>query len=251
MAVSEVIAGAQAFSAPGGDVGVLLLHGFTGNPVSLRPLARTLAAQGLAVELPLLPGAGTHWRDLQATRWQDWAGAAGAALYQLRGRARTTVVVGLSAGGTLALHLAATRPADVDGLVLINPALVPRGRRLAALGVLQWVLPAVRGVGNDIALPGGDERAYDRVPLRAYASLVALQRLVTGELGRVVAPALVLTSRHDHVVNPGDSARVLDGLGSLDVEQVWLERSYHVATLDHDAELIAQRVAAFIRQVVG
>ena len=38
-----VLPGAEAWSAPGGDVGIVVIHGFTGNPWSMRPLAEALA----------------------------------------------------------------------------------------------------------------------------------------------------------------------------------------------------------------
>ena len=48
-----------------------MLHGFTGNPQSMRPLAEALAAAGYTVDLPLLPGHGTAIEDMIPTRWAD------------------------------------------------------------------------------------------------------------------------------------------------------------------------------------
>ncbi|MDT4933686.1 MAG: carboxylesterase, partial [Pseudonocardiales bacterium] len=68
-------ADAEPFSADGGPVGVILSHGFTGTPASMRPWAQHLAAAGYTVRLPLLPGHGTSWQETNRTRWQDWYGA--------------------------------------------------------------------------------------------------------------------------------------------------------------------------------
>jgi carboxylesterase len=252
--MTEVIQGAEAWSHyPDGtaDVGVLVLHGLTGSPVSMRPLAERLAEEGFAVEMPLLPGHGTHWRDLQRTTWHAWAGEASAALDRLRDRTRIRIVTGLSMGGTLALHLAVTRGRDLAGIAVINPSLAIADPRMKALPLLKWVVPGLPGIGNDIAKPGGDEQPYPRLPLRALASLVQLQRVVRQSLHRVTVPTLVLTSRQDHVVEPENSTTVLDGISSADREQVWLERSYHVATLDHDADLIVERVTGFARRLAA
>jgi len=76
-ALVPVMLGAEPFSAdPEGEpeIGVVLSHGFTGTPQSMRPWGRHLAAEGFAVRGPRLPGHGTHWRDMQATRWPDWYG---------------------------------------------------------------------------------------------------------------------------------------------------------------------------------
>lgn len=252
--MARVTPGAQAWSAdggpgPSGDVGILLLHGFTGNPVSLRPLAEDLAGRGFAVQLPRLPGHGTRWQDLQRTTWHDWVREAAAGLRQLHSTTRAQVLVGLSMGGAIALHLAQTRAAEVAGLLLINPWLYSSDRRLKALPLLKLAVPAVPGVGNDICKPGGDEKPYPKVPLKALASVLALQRQVRERLGEVLAPTLILTSRHDHIVEPANSALVLDSIGSFDSEQRWLERSYHVATLDHDAPQILHATADFALRV--
>ncbi len=239
----RMVAGAEPWSASGGDIGALLLHGFTGSPAAVRPLAEGLAEAGLAVELPRLPGHGTRWQDLQRTTWRDWAREALAALELLRARTSTRVVVGLSVGGALALHLAAVQPASVSGLVLVNPAVKATDPRLRVLSTLKRIVPTVAGVRNDIALPGADEKAYDRMPLKALHSLIGFQRDL--DFGAVTAPLLLMTSRRDHVVGAEESALVLERVRSTSTEHVMLEHSFHVATLDHDAPVIQQRVIEF------
>src|SRR5579859_1859428 len=105
-----LLPGAEPFeAAPGGAygrVGVLLCHGFTGSPQSLRPWARHLAEAGFRVSLPLLPGHGTRWKDLQSTTWQDWYAEVDKALRVLREDCDSVFVAGLSMGGGLALRLA-------------------------------------------------------------------------------------------------------------------------------------------------
>ena len=239
---------AEAWSAPGGDTGALVLHGFTGNPTAMRPLGLALAGTGAAVEMPRLPGHGTHWRELAATTWHDWAREAGAALDRLRERTRSVTVVALSGGGTLALRLAQIRPADVSALVLINPPIIYRSPLRPVGGLLARVVPTFPGLGNDIAQPDADELPYDRVPVRAAMSLFELQDLVRADLAKVRTPTLVLTSRVDHTVPTENSTIILDRIASPDKQQVWLERSFHVATLDYDADLIAERTLAFMAE---
>lgn len=245
----QVTPGCEAWSADGGDVGVLVLHGFTGNPSSVRPLAEALADRGFAVEMPRLPGHGTHWQALQKATWHDWVREVVAAFERLRARTDRQVAVGLSMGGAMALYLAERRGEDLAGVTLINPFVHSGDPRLKVLPLLKWVLPGVPGVGNDIAKPGADEKPYPKVPLKALASLVAFQRRVRAELGSVTVPTLVFTSRQDHTVDPGNSQMIVEGIASSDVEHVWLERSYHVATLDFEADEILERTAAFVARV--
>ena len=241
-----VLAGAEPYRHEGDEVGVLLCHGFTGSPQSLRPWAEHLAGHGLTVSLPLLPGHGTRWQDMQRTGWQDWYAEVDRELRALRGRCARVFVAGLSMGGALALRLAARHGTAVSGVVVVNPAIKVHGLAAPLLPVVRHVVPSIRGVAGDIAKPGQHEVGYPRVPLHAAHSMRRFLRLVDAELPQVTQPLLLLHSPQDHVVPPADSARVLSRVSSTDVTERLLARSYHVATLDHDAELIFAESLAFI-----
>jgi carboxylesterase len=243
-----VLPGAEPFAADGDEVGVVLSHGFTGSPQSLRPWAEHLAAAGLTVRLPRLPGHGTRWQDLNDTRWPDWYGEVERAFDDLRGRCRQVFAMGLSMGGTLVTRLAEQRPTEVAGLVLVNPSLGTERKDVKyALPLLHRVVPSLAGVGNDIRKPGVTELAYGRTPLRAMHSLSRLWPLVVADLGRLTAPVLLYRSRVDHVVEPLSGRLLRDGARSTEVTEVMLEESYHVATLDHDAPTIFAGSLEFVR----
>nr|WSZ95604.1 alpha/beta fold hydrolase [Streptomyces sp. NBC_00857] len=241
-----VLPGAEPYRHEGGEVGVLLCHGFTGSPQSLRPWAEYLAERGLTVSLPLLPGHGTRWQDMQVTGWQDWYAEVDRALRELLDRCDQVFVFGLSMGGALALRLAAKHGRAVGGVVVVNPGIKVHGWAAHALPVVRHLVPATKGLASDIAKEGSAEVGYDRVPLHAAYSLRNFFRLVDSELPQVTQPLLLLHSVRDHVVPPADSARVLSRVSSRDVREVLLEQSYHVATLDHDAERIFDESHAFI-----
>ncbi|KPI12452.1 Acylglycerol lipase [Actinobacteria bacterium OK074] len=245
-----VLPGAEPYRHEGGEAGVLLCHGFTGSPQSLRPWAEHLAEHGLTVSLPLLPGHGTRWQDMQLTGWQDWYAEVDRELRALRERCERVFVFGLSMGGALALRLAAKHGAEVSGLVLVNPANRMHGAAPYALPVLRHVVPSTKGITSDIAKEGGAEVGYDRVPLHAAHSFRNFLRLLDGELPQVTQPLLLLHSVQDHVVPPVDSARILSRVSSTDVTEILLEQSYHVATLDHDAERIFEESRAFVGRLV-
>jgi len=242
---------AEPFTFQGGEVGVLLLHGFTGSPQGLRLWGEALHRGGLTVHCPLLPGHGTHWRDLAVTSSSDWEEASLAGLALLTERCERVVVCALSFGGALALHLAARRPGEIRGVVAVNPWLYLNDRRLVLLPLLKHVLPTTPGIGSDIADSPLEELAYERVPLKALAAARALQALVKAELGQVTQPLLLYVSRQDHVVPPGNTTFIAERAGSADVEVVWLERSYHVATLDCERDRIFDGSLAFVRRVTA
>jgi carboxylesterase len=241
-----VIPGAEPYRHEGGEVGVLLCHGFTGSPQSLRPWAEYLAERGLTVSLPLLPGHGTRWEDMQVTGWQDWYAEVDRALRELLDRCSQVFVFGLSMGAALALRLAAKHGDEVAGLVLVNPGNKVHGLAAHALPVARHLVRSTKGIASDIAKEGSSEIGYDRVPLHAAHSLRNFFRIVDRELPQVTQPLVVLHSTQDHVVPPVDSARVLSRISSTDVEEILLEQSYHVATLDHDADRIFDESFAFI-----
>lgn len=239
----------QPFHAGDGSDGVLLVHGFTGTPQSMRPWAEYLADAGFTVSLPRLPGHGTHWKDLNATEWTDWYAHADAAFVDLRGRCRRVFVVGLSMGGALSLRLAEQHGEQVAGLVLVNPAISITDPRLKVLPVLRYVVPSLAAIGNDVADPGSREIAYDRNPLHALYSQTHLWADVVANLEWVTQPLLVFRSEQDHVVDPSSLAILKARVGSADVEYRALTRSYHVATIDYEAEEIFAASVEFFHRL--
>ncbi|MFE9421865.1 alpha/beta hydrolase [Kitasatospora sp. NPDC006697] len=246
-----LLPGAEPYHHRGGPTGVLLCHGFTGSPQSLRPWAERLAAEGHTVALPLLPGHGTRWQDLQLTRWQDWYAVLSRELLKLSADCERVFVFGLSMGGGLALKLAAEHGDRVAGLVLVNPSVRSDDPATVLLPVLRHLVPSVRGIASDIAAPDSAELGYDRTPLHAAWSLSLLWREVRRVLPEVRQPVLLLRSPQDHVVSPANSALVLARISSVDVTERLCEQSYHVATLDRDAELIFEESLGFVRRLSG
>ena len=242
---------AEPFTADGDDVGIVLLHGFTGSPKSVSPWGRSLAAQGWTVRVPLLPGHGTTWQDMNRTTWQDWYAVADSAIEDLRQRCRAIFVMGLSMGGALALRAAQQHPDEVTGLVLVNPAVHAERPDRFLLPALSKVVPSFPGISNDIAKPGEDEGAYDRLPLRAAHSMTRLWSAVKTDIADVSAPLLIFRSVQDHVVEPSNAAWILANVSSHERAEVLLENSYHVATIDHDAPMIEQGSIEFVRRFAG
>ena len=249
MAEHPVLPGAEPFSAPGGPHGVLVLHGFTGNPQSMRGLAEAFAGAGFAVELPRLPGHGTALEDMLETRWEDWSGTAEATYADLAGRCDKVVVAGLSMGGTLTLWLA-ERHREIAGIVLVNPAVDPPAESFREMlrGVLESGTAVMPAVGNDIADPDATELAYDGTPIECLLSLCEADEEIVAALGTIECPVLLMNSPQDHVVPPVSGDIVAERV-SGPVERVTLEHSYHVATLDYDKEEIVRRAVEFAEKV--
>lgn len=237
---------AQPFSHDGGPIGVLVLHGFTGQPKSVKPWGQHLANAGFTVRLPRLPGHGTRWQDMNLTRWEDWYGEAERNFAELSEKCEKVFVMGLSMGGSLALRLAENHGDEIAGLVIVNPAVHTERHDRHLLPLLQLFVPAFPGITNDIKKPGQDEGGYTRIPLKAAYSLQDMWKHVKQDIAKVTQPLLVLRSAEDHVVEPSNSAYILSHVSSNDVEEILLEDSYHVATIDNDAELIFKSSVDFV-----
>lgn len=250
------IEGAEPWSSAGSgeraETGVVVVHGFTGNPIATRPLGQRLAREGYRVEVVLLPGHGTTHRELGRTRYADWFAAVQRAVEDLREGCRRIVLVGHSMGGTLSLDLASRRGELVDGVVVINPLVLAPRQPLARIApVLQYLLPYVprdlAGLpSDDIARPGVREGAYPVVPARAVQSLIAQLPRIRAQLPDLDQRLLIARSTNDHTVAPESALALPDLVGSEQVDQVVLERSYHCPMLDYDAERLEEAVVAFV-----
>ena len=244
----QIVSGAEPFSFEGGPTGILLLHGFTGNPSSLRPWGTWLAEKGYTVACPRLPGHGTTWQDLNTRKAQEWADAVELGFHEIAAERDEVFIVALSFGASLAFDLAARYPEEVGGIVTMAGMVFNKDPRRFASPVIKRLVRSIPGVGNDIADPKGREIVYDRVPTSAAHEMLRYMRKAKMGLPSIRCPLLVIHSRNDHTVHPSNAQYIHDTVGSEDKELVWLERSYHVVTLDYEKDDVFARTYEFIKE---
>jgi carboxylesterase len=224
-----------------GRRGALLIHGFAGTPPELRRLGEVLASAGFRSHAPVLPGHGTTPKDLERTRWQDWAEAVEAAFDDLASECDDVVVAGQSMGGTLALNLAAH---DL------------RVRAVAALAAPIWLsgplpplLPLIKRVvrwhraGDDVDLWHPDAvdelYSYGMRPTRSIDELRRLCAVVRKQLAEIRAPVLVMHGERDRSIDPRCAWEIARRLiGSEAVELKLLPRSGHAISVDVDRDSV-------------
>jgi carboxylesterase len=244
---------------PGDGRGVLCLHGITGTPFEVRPLAEALGRAGCTVEAPMLAGHGTTLADLAATGWPDWLRSAEQALEDVRARVgnRPVALCGFSMGGLLALRLARLYPDRVSALVVMSTPV--RLRRFQVMGIraasrLPLNFRKLPGVcipklnGSDISDPelrhaNPGLRAF---PLAALNALVDLMDTVRGDLPSIRTPTLVVHGRHDHTVPMEDSLELTGCLGSEVIERLWLDKSFHIVLQDVERGEVIDRALRFL-----
>ena len=233
----------------GKRVGVVVVHGFTGTPDSMRAWAEHLAAEGFAVSMPLLPGHATSWRDCNQTTYADWYAEVERAFEKLQSECDLVFAAGLSMGGFISLDLAVRKGREVAGLILVNPAVNTERKDAKLIPLLRHVVPAWPAIGNDIKKPGVTERAYSKTPVKAIATMFDQWKVVRPRLPEVTQPLIMFRSRVDNLVDPSSGRIIMSTVSSRDLEERILEDSHHVATLDNDAERIFTESAEFIRRV--
>jgi carboxylesterase len=246
-------------SLAGDARGVLCLHGFTGTPFEVRPIAEALGRAGWSVEAPLLAGHGTTLAALAGSTWADWLASAERALDALQAHVggRPVALCGFSMGGLLALRLARLFPERVAALVVMcTPLRLHRLSVAAVRAVCALPLPFARMPAASVRKPNGSDISIPEMrhgnpglpafPLAALEQLFALMDVVRADLPLVRAPALVVDAGHDHVVPARDVREVAATLGSTIVERLTLPRSFHVVALDVDAPALLDGATRFL-----
>jgi len=228
--------------------GVLLIHGFTSTPDSQAEFGRYLAKAGLTVECPLLSGHGTNWREMAGTPFTAWLEDVEKAYLKIRKKCAAVFVAGLSMGGLLALYLAEKHP-EIKGVIAINNVMIFRDVRLILIGLLKILVPSTPAIGSDLRDRTRKEITYDRTPTASVHELLKLARYVRKDLKSVRQPLLIFKSKQDHVVPRVSALYTLRNAGSAEKELVWLENSYHVATMDLDREIIFKKSLEFVKKI--
>jgi carboxylesterase len=234
-----------------GKTGVLMLHGFTGSPASIKPWALAMHERGLSVAVPRLAGHGTHWTDLNKVTWQDWYQSVEDEFLELKKTCDQVFVAGFSVGGALALRLSQIRGSEIAGTILLNASIYDERKRFKLVGLLSTFIPSIRGGAGDVAKPGARKHGYERIPLRGLNQVRKLWEVVERDLYLVDLPLMVAYSLNDHVVHPVCSETIIDNVYSADIREVVFEKSFHNVALDHDAELLNEETMDFILDVIS
>jgi carboxylesterase len=250
--------------------GVLLIHGLTGAPAEMKPLAKRLARRGFEVFAPLLPGHGADEATLLKTTWRDWLDGLREAYDRFVAEVDTVHVAGICVGGALGLMLAAERPAiraaavysmtfEYDGWnmprfavaapVIQLVANLPGVRRLAWAETHPFGLKDERLRSLAERAPGGlIEGAIDRLPLGALYQMYRMSRRLERMGKAIQTPTLILHARDDDMSHPRNAYRLQKALGGPTRLQL-LDDSYHMIHVDQERDRVAAATAAFFGAV--
>ena len=234
----------------GGRTGILVLHGFTGSPESVRPWVEGFHEAGFTVLSPALPGHGTQWEDLNQTTWSDWYERVEEAFLELKSQCDRVFVAGFSVGGALALRLAQIRGSEMEGLLLCNASIFDDRKALWLLPLVKRFLSSTKNGAMDVNKPTDRRHSYTRMPLRALDSLRGLWKIVEENLYFVDVPLMVSYSINDHVVHPINSETIIENVYSANIREIIFEKSFHNVAWDYDSDFLVAESVQFIFDVL-
>ena len=255
-----------------GKTGVLLVHGITGAPTEMKPLARKLAAQGFTVACPQLAGHCSSLKELKQTRWTDWYAGLETSLDYLSEECGTVFVSGLSMGALLALKLAADHPERVAGVATLSATFfydgwnVPHMKQRFLLPLvihsplrhfISYHEPAPYGIkderlrhliaavyeGNSANMP--EKYGYSEFPAVTIRETFRLIRAVKRDLAQVAVPLLIVHSTEDDMASLENAKFLAARVSSRQLETFYVDDTYHVLTLDKRKDDVANQVADF------
>jgi len=244
------IPNSAGFELSGGKIGVLVIHGFGGSPVSVRPWAESFHQSGYTVSVPRLPGHGTNWEDLNLTTAADWFSEVEKSFVELRSKSDRVFVAGFSNGGALALRLAQIRSAEIEGLILLNPIIHDRRLFMKLLPIMRFLRPSIKSGPSDIAKPNPPVHSYRTTAMHALYSARKFWRIAERDLYLIDLPLMIGYSINDHVVDPENSDTIIDNVMSVDIREIIFEKSFHNVSLDYESEILNEESNQFVLDVL-
>lgn len=218
----------------------------------MQELNELFYAQGMVTENILLPGHGSHVRDMLPLGWPEWAEAVRQELHALKQRCDVVFLIGHSLGGALCLHAAAHE--EVAGIVTMCAPITMHPWMKPMIQLAKRVTPLLPTLREDVRDPEARRRytrnVYRWTPMAPVESMLRFLPQLQNELRQITAPALVMTSIHDHVVPARDGREIYRLLGSQEKHLVTLHHSYHVIMKDHDREEVFAKTVAFVQRHV-
>lgn len=236
--------------------GVILIHGLTGTPANMAPLAEALSRAGFRVITPLLTGHGTSVEDLIKTRLHEWVASVNRAYDELSKDCNEIYCAGQSLGALLTLNLALDKSRPLKKIACLGTPLklspllemlllpishIPPVRQLIRYSKKDWS----RSVADEIGREMYKNSSYDRIPVRSVWELQRLQRDILKNLSRLATPVILVHSRRDRVAPPFNVDLFCKRAVNVKPKVIWLERSGHVILLDHERDIAVSDIVAF------
>jgi carboxylesterase len=225
----------------------LLIHGFTGTPFEIEPLARLLHEQGYEIVTPTLAGHGGDRQQMMHVTWRDWIVSVEVELRELFKREGTVHLVGFSMGGLIAAYLAAKHPGRITSLTMLSAPIYTVNSKQLFKTIAEAIQKSMRTGARqeDVTRYLMKVRA---TPLRSLAHFRRLVQTVKGQLGDVDVPLLVIQGEQDDLVEARSAAYIYESVKTTEKQLHLFAKSRHMICHDCEAEEVIRLVASFIRE---
>lgn len=248
--IPNLMLGAEPVFSKGGETGIIFFHGFTGSPYEGKEFASHFSQKGYTVWVPLLPGHGTHPRDLIDIRWSDWYRYGEDCLTKLRKQCNRIIVAGQSMGSALALSLAANHP--VEAVVSLAGAVFLKDWRLIFLPIARKIIPYhYKSRGPDVSLKEAKKNSasYRKYPVKSIDEFLSLLDFAKGNLKKINAPLLLIHSKNDHTVTYKNMDYIYTHVSSAIRKKFTLQNSYHIVSIDNERVEVFQIIENFLKEL--
>jgi len=244
------IAGASPYHIESGKKAILVIHGFSGSPMTMKELDPLFLSNNLTIHSILLPGHGTSTFDLNNVNRTDWILAAEKSYLDLRKNYSEVYIFGYSLGGDLALQIASKH--NVSKVILIN---APIKYNLNNLELLFPLLKFIEGYHVKGILPGSEKEneyfykkysLYRSIPVKSMEEVVYLTYVIRNNLGKINSPILIFQAEKDTLVDPFSSLYIYSHVSSKEKKIITLKESSHINLTVSDRRIISSETSSFL-----
>lgn len=227
-------------------IGCLLIHGFTGAPYEVEPLAEFLKERtDWKISVPTLPGHGVPG-SLKGVQYQEWINHAEAELTKLIDTCDTVYVVGFSMGGMIASYLAAQYP--VDRLILLSAAAYYVNLKQLAVDIKEMMKDSLHGKLQENELFLRYKRKITETPFAATLQFRRLVSFIKPLLHQVNVPTFIAQGECDGIVPPKSAEYLFHTISAKQKKLSLFKHSKHLICHCEERDTLFSQVLDFLME---
>ena len=227
-------------------IGCLLIHGFTGAPFEIQPLADYLQeTKDWVIRTPTLPGHGDNLH-LKGITNQQWVSHAEKELLFLLEKCDQVYIIGFSMGGLIAGYLATKYP--IDKLVLLSAAAYYINLKQLLVDIKEMIKDSYQGNIKENELFLRYKKKIAETPISATIQFRGLVKEIRPKLKDIKVPTLIIQGERDGIVPVKSAYYIYQTIGSPIKKLCFLPESKHHVCHGDDSEQLITEINAFLKE---